>query len=88
MKILIVQPRITYYNGGGEYYPMDSIINLSKKYSENEYIILTTKNKLPYTKKYINFKKNIGSNVKIVELNLPKDIHFLYDIPAGIKRFR
>jgi hypothetical protein len=43
MKIAIVQPRISYYNGGGEKYPMDSILFIAENNSEMEFIVYTTK---------------------------------------------
>ncbi len=81
------QPRVSYYNGGGERYALDAIKALSA-HSENEIYLFTTKSKLPETDHYRDFKANYGEKIKIFELALPKKIEYIYNIEPGELRYR
>ncbi len=62
MKIVFLQPRVSYYTGGGEKYCLDSIAELSKKGVETVLITLD-----PPTVKSTFFKKflkDVNSNFK------------------------
>lgn len=88
MKIQIIHPRISYYNGGGEHYPMDAIVHLSKKFPEDEFIIFTSKTKLPKTEKYKWFLSSVSQNVQVFEIELQDKYKFLYGVDAGKIRYR
>lgn len=88
MKIIFIQPRISYYNGGGEHYPMDAIIHLAESYPDIHITLLTSQIRLQKTEKYERFCKIKSKNVSVVELALPSSHDFLYDVPAGELRYR
>ena len=82
MKILIYQPRVSYYVGGGEIYPLQTARFLA--ILGEDVTILTTK--APYLKEsdyFVNFKKN-NPKVKIEYLELDDNFKEIYDVPAGI----
>lgn len=87
MKIGIIQPRLSYYNGGGEKYCMDSLIKVANK-TKDIFIIYTTKSPLKNSKLYNNFKKICPENIKIKEISVPAKWKKIYSIKAGEDRFR
>lgn len=90
MNITTVQPRISYYTGGGEKYPMDSILFLAENNSSLNFTIYTTKQETKETMLYKKFKEQVKniSNIDLIELNVPDKFKFLYEIEAGENRYR
>lgn len=90
MKILIPHPRISYCTGGGEKYPMDSIYFIANRNPGVEFIIFTTAQSNLVSEIYTQFKRNMSKlvNVKIIELTIPNNFSYLYEIPTGKDRFR
>lgn len=82
MKILIYQPRASYFVGGGEVYPLQNAKFFAKL--GHDVTLLTTKadflEESEYFKDFI--KENPG--VKIEYLILDDNFKEIYDIPAGI----
>jgi glycosyltransferase involved in cell wall biosynthesis len=89
-KLVIIQPRLSYYIGGGELMPMDMIKELSKKESFENITILTTKPLIKYSEQYISFKNSIlvFSNINIIEMEIPKKFHYIYNTYPGVDRSR
>ena len=52
MKLLIIQPRISYFSGGGELMPMDMIETLLNDSSIEDITLLTTEPISNYSEKY------------------------------------
>ena len=91
MRILFIQPRISYYNGGGEKYPMESILKIATANKNYEIIVLTTRDtSLPSTSIYRDFKKKAKetSNLNLIELPVPDKFKYIYKIQAGESRAR
>lgn len=88
MKILVIHPRITYYDGGGEYYPMDAILQLGSRYPNLSVTVLTSQTPLPYTKRFERFELCKTRNISILKFSLPTEYQFLYSVPAGEIRYR
>lgn len=90
MKILVPHPRISYCTGGGEKYPMDSIYFIANGNPGIEFIIFTTAQSNLVSEIYTQFKQNTSKlvNVKIIELTIPNNFSYLYEIPTGKDRFR
>ncbi|MDD5289967.1 MAG: glycosyltransferase family 4 protein [Patescibacteria group bacterium] len=87
MKIIIIQPRISYYVGGGEKIPLKHAEYLAPL--GNEILILTTaipKNQQSFL--YQDFKKNKHPNIHIKEFKIPKKFEYLYKIQPGTDRAR
>lgn len=82
MKILIYQPRVYYFLGGGEIYPLQNAKFFSKL--GHDVTLLTVR--APYLKQSEYFKKFIKENdkVKIEYLELDENFKDIYDIEAGI----
>ena len=81
MKILIHQPRVSYYVGGGEVVPLEEARYFSK--IGHEVTILTSK--APFIKNsdyYLNFIKN-NPDIRIIELNVPKNLEYIYKTLPG-----
>jgi len=78
MTLLIIQPRLSYYSGGGELMPLDLIAALLKNNIFKNITLVTTKPIDYYSSKYIGFKKHVQGNnsIKILELEVPE--HFKY----------
>lgn len=87
MKIAIVQPRVSYYSGGGERIPLVHAKLLSEH--GHEVIIYTTDVKgvdqSSFFKEIIGFKSNL---LKIKQFEIPNKFKFLYSQPAGEDRNR
>lgn len=89
MRIAIIQPRLSYYNGGGEKYPMDAIKHVSSATNDIHFDVYTTKTLLPETTNYTFFKASIDpTKVRIIEKDVPSKYTYLYNIQAGEDRFR
>ena len=82
MKILIYQPRVSYFTGGGEVYPLQNAKFFAKM--GHDVTILTTKASFLKSSEYFtNFIKE-NKNVKIDYLELDENFKYIYDEPAGI----
>ena len=82
MKILIYQPRVSYYLGGGEVYPLQTAKFFVKL--GHDVTILTTKaSYLKESDYFVAYKKN-NPGVKIKYLKLDDNYKDIYDIPAGV----
>lgn len=89
MRIAIIQPRLSYYNGGGEKYPMDAIRHISSITNDIYFDVYTAKTLLPETTNYASFKASINpKKVRIIEKDVPSKYAYLYNIQAGEDRFR
>ena len=89
MNIAILQPRVSYYNGGGEKNALDSIRSLARGDQSRTIFLYTLKSILPETAYYQKFKEAVaGTNVVVVELSIPQECTYLYDIQPGENRFR
>ena len=87
MKIGMINPRISYYSGGGEKSMIDSILNVAGD-SKDQFYVYTLKTPLAKTRIYKEFKKKAPKNVFIEELEIPKNYKEIYKIPPGEDRFR
>lgn len=90
MNITIVQPRISYYSGGGEKYPMESILYLAEHNTNVTFSVYTTRQEGKESAMYLNFKRQIGNfkNIILFELNVPEEFKYIYNIPPGESRYR
>lgn len=89
MKIAIIQPRISYYNGGGETIPLEAITHLSHILDDVSFDLYTTKPPLPFTEKYLSFKSKIDPNkVNVFEIEPPLKFKHIYSTPPGSDRPR
>jgi len=90
MTLLIIQPRLSYYSGGGELMPLDLIAALLKNNIFKNITLVTTKPIDYYSSKYIGFKKHVQGNnsIKILELEVPEHFKYIYQIDAGEDRSR
>ncbi len=82
MKILIYQPRVSYYTGGGEVYPLQT----AKFFAElgHDVTVLTTKAKyIKFSDYFLKFIEN-NPTVKIEYIVLDNNYKFIYDTPAGV----
>ncbi len=82
MKILIYQPRVSYFTGGGEVYPLQNARFFAKL--GHEVTILTTKADFLTQSDYFKNFVNNNENVKIDYLYLDESFKDIYSIPAGI----
>lgn len=82
MKILIYQPRLSYFTGGGEIYPLQTAKFFAKL--GHDVTILTTRAPfLTPSAYFLNFIKE-NPAVKIDYLDLDDNYKKIYDEPAGI----
>lgn len=89
MKIIINQPRTSYFVGGAEMISMDHATNFSVLGHEVSFITISPKSiGLNYSKQFIKFKKKYGEVINIVELNQAEDAKFIYNIIPGEDRRR
>ena len=81
MKILVYQPRVSYFLGGGEVYPLQAIKFFCK--DGHDVTLLTTKAKFLKQSDYFKeFLKNTP-NLKVEYLELDDNFKSIYDVPAG-----
>ena len=82
MKILIYNPRLSYFTGGGEIYPLQT----AKFFAQlgHDVTVLTAKaNFITFSDYFGNFIKN-NPKVKIEYLELDNNFQDIYNEPAGI----
>ena len=82
MKILIYQPRASYFTGGGEVYPLQN----AKFFSTlgHDVTLLTIKADFLIPSDYFTNFVNDNKNIKIDYLQLDESFRYIYDVPAGI----
>lgn len=82
MKILVYQPRASYYTGGGEVYPLQNCVFFSKL--GHDVTLLTTKASFIKESDYFVKFKNENPNVKIDYLELDENYKNIYSLEAGV----
>lgn len=89
MKIIINQPRASYFVGGGELISFDHAENLLKLDNEVTFITISPHSVgLSYSKQFIKFKKEYENKINIVELEQDLSIIDIYKIKPGEDRCR
>lgn len=82
MKILIYQPRASYYTGGGEVYPLQNAKFFEKL--GHDVTVLTTKASFIKESEYFKKFKKENKNVKIEYLELDDNFKEIYERTPGI----
>lgn len=82
MKILIYQPRASYFTGGGEVYPLQNAKFFAKL--GHDVTILTTKADFLVPSEYFTNFVNDNKRIHIEYLELDDNFKSIYDEPAGI----
>lgn len=82
MKILIYQPRASYFTGGGEVYPLQNAKFFAKL--GHDVTILTTKADFLVPSEYFTNFVNDNKSIHIEYLELDDNFKSTYDEPAGI----
>lgn len=83
MKILVYQPRASYFVGGGEVYPLQNVKFFTRL--GHDVTLLTTKADFLKTSLYFeNFVKE-NPKLKIEYLELDENYKEIYNVPAGIE---
>lgn len=82
MKILIYQPRASYFTGGGEVYPLQNAIFFSKL--GHDVSLLTTKAEFLNESDYFKIFTKENPKIKIVYLNLDEKFKSIYKKDPGI----
>lgn len=82
MKILIYQPRASYFVGGGEVYPLQNAKFFAKL--GHDVTLLTTKADFLEESEYFKDFVRENKNIKIEYLILDNNFKEIYDIPPGI----
>ena len=89
MKIIINQPRTSYFVGGAEMISMDHAINFYKLGHEVYFFTILPKSVgLNYSKQFIKFYKDYSDKIKIIEIEQDSKIKYIYDITPGEDRCR
>lgn len=87
MKIAIIQPRVSYYLGGGEKVPLIHADLLSKK-GHSVFVYTTKVKQSNQTYLYRDLKKKTIKNVSFIEFSIPTKYKYIYQIEAGEDRNR
>ena len=87
MKIALIQPRVSYYVGGGEKIPLDHAKHLASL--GNKVLILTT-SMSPERQSFLfkDLKNKKIPNLSILEIPIPKRFEYIYKIKPGVDRER
>lgn len=89
MKILINQPRSSYFVGGAEMISFDHAANFLKLGLEVSFFTISPKSiGLTYSKQFKDFKKKYKDKINIIELKQSEEIREIYDITPGEDRRR
>lgn len=89
MKIIINQPRTSYFVGGAEMISLDHAINFSSLGHDVSLITISPKSVgLSYSKQFTNFKKKNKGKINIIELNQSPKCKYIYNIIPGEDRCR
>ena len=89
MKIIINQPRASYFVGGAEMISFDHAINMLKLNNEVYFFTIAPKSiGLKYSVQFEKFYKNYHDKIHIIEINQDPKIKYIYDIVPGEDRIR
>ncbi len=89
MKIIINQPRTSYFVGGAEMISIDHAINFYKLgYDVYFFTILPKSVGLDYSEQFKKFYKDYSDKINIVEIEQDLKIKYIYDIKPGEDRCR
>lgn len=89
MKIIINQPRSSYFVGGTEMISFQHAINFLKLGHEVHFFTISPKSiDLDYSKQFKNFYNEYSKKIKFIEINQDKKIKYIYDITPGEDRCR
>lgn len=89
MKIIINQPRSSYFVGGAEMISFDHATNFLKLGFEVYFFTISPKSiGLNYSNQYKNFYKKYSNKIYFVEINQDEKIKYIYDIQPGEDRCR
>lgn len=89
MKIIINQPRASYFVGGAEMISFDHAINFLKLNNEVFFFTISPKSiGLKYSDQFKKFCKNYSDRIHIIEIAQAEKIKYIYDIQPGEDRSR
>lgn len=89
MKIIINQPRSSYFVGGGEMISFDHALNMYKLGNEVYFFTIDPKSiGLDYSIRYLDFYKKYNNKIHFIELEQNSSIKYIYDIKPGEDRCR
>lgn len=89
MKIIINQPRASYFVGGAEMISFDHAINFYELGNEVYFFTIDPKSvNLEHSLQFKKFKKNYSKKIKIIEIKQEKNIKNIYNIQPGEDRCR
>ena len=89
MKIIINQPRASYFVGGAEIISFEHAINFSKLNNKVYFITLSPKSiGQNYSSQFLKFKKEFKNKIHIVEINQDEKTKYIYNINPGEDRCR
>ena len=89
MKIIINQPRASYFVGGAEMISFDHAVNLLKLNNEVYFFTISPKSiGLKYSDQFKKFYENYFDKIHIIEINQDERAKYIYDIQPGEDRCR
>ena len=89
MKIIINQPRASYFVGGAEMISFDHAVNFLKLNNEVYFFTISPKSiGLEYSNQFKKFYENYSDRIHIIEINQDERIKYIYDIQPGEDRCR
>lgn len=89
MKIIINQPRASYFIGGAEMISFEHAINFLKLKNNVTFITISPKSVgLEYSKQYKKFYNKYYQKINIIEINQDENIKYIYSIKPGEDRCR
>lgn len=89
MKIIINQPRASYFVGGAEMISFDHAINLFNLGHEVSFFTILPKSiGLKYSPQFEKFYKNFSDKIRIVQIEQDQKVKYIYDIQPGEDRLR
>lgn len=89
MKIIINQPRASYFVGGAEMISFDHASNFLRLGHEVYFFTISPNSiGLDYSKQYKNFYNKFSKKIKFIEINQNNRIIYIYDIIPGEDRCR
>ncbi len=89
MKIIINQPRATYYVGGAEMISFEHAINLFELGNEVYFFTISPKSiGLKYSTQFEKFYEKYSGKINIIELEQEQKIRYIYNIEPGEDRYR
>lgn len=81
MKIIINQPRASYFVGGAEMISFDHAVNFLKLNNEVYFFTISPKSiGLEYSNQFKKFYETYSDRVHIIEINQDEKIKYIYDI--------